>query len=209
MSLLKHLIEERFRFSLNLKKEDLIQEVWNEYFEIAEFNQDPFEIIKKLIVARPRDLIYMFTKIFESAVNNDHIKINSEDFDYAIEAYSLFLRKNLVAELKAEFPEIEEIFLKIQYDAVNYVIEYSKFINLLKLLNYNDEKINKLLESLFDKNYIIALDQKEKIPITNFEVFKAKIQKRRFKLFNRSKALLIPNPQEYYLKNWRIQINNN
>lgn len=90
-NLLKRLVEERFRFILDLSQPSDIEKVWTEYFDISKsVGEHPFDVVKKIIAFRPRDIIYFFTKLFESAVNNGNIKVSKKDLEYAIGVYGYF-----------------------------------------------------------------------------------------------------------------------
>ena len=65
------------------------------------------------MVARPRDIIYFISKLFESAVNHDHARVINDDFAYAVKEYSNFLHSHMISETQAQFPEIRNIFAEI------------------------------------------------------------------------------------------------
>ncbi len=200
-SLLKKLVEERFKYILNLTNAQEIDAVWKEYFDFSR-GEHPFDLIKKLAVARPRDIIYIFSKLFESAVNNDHVKVLSDDLNYAIEAYTIFLHNNMIAEIKAEFPKIEDLLQQLQK---NYYYEnpceYSKFKDIALSIGMETNEVERLLEALFNNQYLIGvLGRRGETVINNLQLLNKKIDERRFMIFKKNKVFLILNPKEYLLK---------
>ncbi len=202
-NLLKNLIEERFRFSLNKEKNEDISSVWNEYFDFPE-PIHPYEKVQKIIVLRPRDIIYFFTKLFESAVNKDHTKINNEDYNYAVDAYANFLQKNLIAEMKSEFPNIDQLFNKLFLEYYDKELDYNVFKNIVHSLGYNDiNEYKRLLESLFKKKYIVCRVKNENVLINNVETLFQKLEEKKLFFLKKNKIVVIPNPQDYLLKDWK------
>ena len=170
--LLKKLLEKRFKYILGFDDENKIVNVWNDYF-FFNSKETPYDTIKKYIVERPRDFIYFITRLFESAVNNDHEKVNILDLEYAIGEYSNFLINNLISELKAEFPNIFDIIYEVKRLNKGLVIEYYVFIDICRKY-YNNSQLMKLSELLFMKEYIIGLDHKG-IVYKDFKVFEKNI----------------------------------
>ncbi|MFA5072800.1 MAG: hypothetical protein WC539_02705 [Nitrospirota bacterium] len=202
-NLLKKLVEERFKYILNLTTSHEIEEVWKEYFDFSK-DKHPFDLIKKLAVARPRDIIYILSKLFESAVNNDHAKVLDDDFIYAIEAYTIFLHNNMIAEVKAEFPKIENILHELQKSYYYETLcEYSKFKNIAISAGMKSAEVERLLESLFNNQYLIGVtDGGANVVIDNLQSLNKKLNERNWIFKN--KVYLILNPQEFILKNkWR------
>ncbi|APF20856.1 hypothetical protein Calab_1038 [Caldithrix abyssi DSM 13497] len=200
--ILRKLIEKRFEYNLNLKSKEEIEKVWIDYFDFGN-NRHPYDTIRKIIVSRPRDAIFFMSKLFESAVNEDHSKVNKKDLDYAIDAYSNFLQKNIVAEMKAEFPRIDELFNKLFLEYINEKIEFERFKQLVLSLNYTKEKFEKLIEILFKKKFIVCLVDGEKGIINNLSTLNYKLSEKKYLFFPKNKIFVIPNPQEYLLKQWK------
>lgn len=162
----------------------------------------PFDLIKKFAVARPRDIIYIFSKLFESAVNKDHVKVLKEDLDYAVEVYTIFLYNNMIAEIKAEFPKIEDLLQQLQKDYYyENPCEYSKFKDIALAIGMEANEVERLLESLFNNQYLIGiLGRRGETVINNLQALNKKLVERRFWIFKKNKIYLILNPMEYLLK---------
>lgn len=207
-NLLKKLVEERFKYILNLVTAQEVDHVWKEYFDFSK-GKNPFDLIKKLAVARPRDIIYIFSKLFESAVNNDHAKVLDDDLDYAIEAYTIFLHNNMIAEIKAEFPKIESLLQKLQKNYYYEIpCEYSKFREVALSTGMEINEVDRLLESLFNNQYLIGvLGRRSEMVINNLQSLNKKLGERRFWIFKKNKVFLILNPNEYLLKKkWYLKL---
>lgn len=195
-TLLKKMIEKRFEYVLNIPS-NLAENVWKDCFSIGKGHA--FDIIKDIVVLRPRDIIYFMSKMFESAVNNDHEVVMNKDLNYAIEAYTYFLHNNLIAEMKAEHPKVEDILAKLQH---NYgdSIEYAKFRSTVGEFNYDDEGIDYLLQSLLDKGYMLGVNERNKEIINNLDTIKSLFSEKRYWFFKANRIILIPHPDEYFLK---------
>ncbi len=199
--LLKKLIENRFAHILKLDESDselLEKKAWREFFNFKE-KRHPFEIIQEIITKRPRDLIYFVAKLFESAINNGNHKVDRKDLKYAITSYTEFLNNNLIAETRAEFPEISEILTRLQ-EYHGKQIEYRKFIKILREFKFNQLKKEKLIETLFNKSYMLGYDKKADKPFDDVKILKKKLGEKRF-FFFRNKVFLIAHAKYYLLKN--------
>jgi hypothetical protein len=159
-SLLKQLIEARFRYILEMNEKQNIEFVWKDYFEIDK-KKSSFDMIKDACVLRPRDIIYFVSKLFESAINNGNSKVQYRDFEYAVNAYTSFLHMNLIAETSAEFPNIGEILSKLQQD-FSQAIDYIKFKSIISNIEHDSEKADKIIDTLFTKGYLVGIDVKGK-----------------------------------------------
>jgi hypothetical protein len=198
---LKQLLENRFKFVLGLDKAcDIDKEVWFKYFDIVEKNEHPYKVIEKIITKRPRDLLYFVTKIFESTVNNNRKKATQRDINYAIDNYTLFLNMNIIAEIKAIFPEVEGILSRLQgYHGEK--LEYSILQKIAKEYGYNKERTEQLVEELFDKGYMIGYDEKTDMPFTSIDELKNKLKERRYFGLLPNKVFVIAHAKYYYIKN--------
>lgn len=187
--LLRKLIEKRFKFTLDIKTKEEIDKVWNDYFNLSE-NQHPYDIVKSLIINRPRDIIYFMSKLFESAVNNDNEKVSKQDLKYAIDAYSSFIQGNIEAEMKAEFPKIKEVLDIIRTEFIDGVLEYSRFEKLLLDKNYSKNKIGNILKGLFEKGYLTGWTLKGKKKIKDYLTLEKMNKERILFLFRRHEIYL-------------------
>lgn len=195
-NLLKRMIEKRFEYVLNIHNES-VSNVWDDYFSTGK--TAPFDVIKDIVVLRPRDLIYFISKLFESAVNRDSEIVDNNDFLYAIEAYTRFLHNNLIAEMKAEHPKIEEILSKLQQNYGDN-IEYGKFNNIVKDIGYKNEDVDQLLQSLFDKGYMIGVNERTKEVVNDLDTLIKLYNEKWLWLFKKNNIILIPHPDEFFIK---------
>jgi len=197
-ALLRNLIENRFAHILGLKEKALIeQKAWKEFFNFKE-KKHPYELILEIITKRPRDLIYFVAKLFESAINNDHKKVDNDDLKYAIINYTKFLNNNLIAETRAEFPEIGDILAKLQ-EYHGQKIEYGQFARILSTFKYNQRRQMSLIETLFDKGYMLGYDDKTDQPFSDIKILHEKLKDKRF-LFIPNRVYLIAHAKYYLIK---------
>lgn len=199
-NLLRELINNRFQHILGLKnREEVEDKAWREFFDLKDKSKrHPYDIINNIITSRPRDLIYFVNRLFESAINKGHSKVNREDLHYAIESYTTFLNNNLIAETKAEFPEIANILTKLQ-EHHGEKIEYRKFCRIVKSFNYNQRKLEKLVEILFDKGYMLGYDDKTGKPFSDLGILHKKLKEKRY-LFFPNKVYVIAHAKYYFIK---------
>lgn len=196
-NLLRQLIEDRFRFVLDRSSHDSVDDVWDEYFAIKE----PFKEIEEIITKRPRDVIYFIMKLFESAINNGHSKVEISDFEKAIEDYSNFLNNSLITETRAEYPEISQVLSRLQKH-FGQIIEYNGFIKIIVSAGIPREKIDKLIETLFKKGYLLGFNKKEGKPFNELHILNEQLKKRWFFVFP-NKVYLIAHAKYWYIKNKR------
>jgi len=199
---LREILESRFRFVLNLKDEESVKTVWTDYFQIAN-RKDPFKQIQNAVVARPRDIIYFVSKLFESAVNNNRSRAQEEDFKYATNAYSRFLHHNMLSETRAQFPEAERIFEKVQDNYRNGLLPYNDFLQILHSVEYSDDKISEFLDFLFKKDYLIAYPYRSSRIINNLVKLSEILKERRFLVFRRHKVYVQIQPNRQRLNIFR------
>lgn len=197
--LLKDLIENRFMHILNLQdKQEVEKRAWREFFNFKQ-NKHPYDLILEICTKRPRDLIYFVAKLFESAINNDHDKVDNEDLKYAIISYTEFLNNNVIAETRAEFPEISTILERLQkYRGEK--IEYGQFKKILTEFGFNDIRQQRLIETLFDKGYMLGCDEKTNQPFSDIKVLNAKLKEKNYIFFS-NKVYLIAHATYYSIKN--------
>ncbi|HUS72433.1 MAG TPA: hypothetical protein VMY06_05140 [Sedimentisphaerales bacterium] len=201
--LLRRLIEKRFIYILSLTGEEEVEEkAWKEFFSISTSKKHPYDVIEQIITKRPRDLIYFIIRLFESAINSRHKKVESSDFEYAINNYVGFLNTNLIAETKAEFPEIQEILEKLhQYRGEK--LKYNTYRSIVKDFGYNYRRIDQLTETLFSYDYMLGYDDKTDKPFSDMSVLKNKLTERRF-FFLRNTVYVIAHAKYFQIKNKAI-----
>ena len=190
---LKQIIEKRFIYSLELKNESSVIEIWDKYFTS---DNKAFEEILKCIVYRPRDIIYFVSRLFEYAINSNLDKVDSSCFQYAIEEYSNFLHNNLIAEMKAEYPEINEIMAKIVRQSYGIKINYSVFMGILNSVTKNKDKDYEIFNSLLSKRYIIGLDEKREETYNNADDIIKKENEKKFFFFKKNNIYIKLHPQK-------------
>ena len=148
---IKNLIEKRFAF---ITQEEDPQKIWGDYFKFKNKKEDPFDIIFKRVTKRPRDIIYFVIKLFEYAVNEEKQYVAEEALEYATDEYVNLLHANLIAELRAEYPEVEDIMNEIQRKYYGIYFEYTTFLGILSEYNMNIGRQNEFIDSLFKNDYI-------------------------------------------------------
>ena len=163
---LKHILEARFRYALEEENLNNI-DVWKDYFKFTN-KKDPFEVILKQIVKRPRDIIYFVSRLFESAINRNSLYVEDDDLIYANNEYLNFLYTNLISEYKVEYPEIDKILalLKETYKDIFFKsqeILFLKFKDTLQDGLCDLERTSKLIEKLFEDGYLYGVYKGEKI----------------------------------------------
>jgi hypothetical protein len=193
---LKALLEERFRYTLGLNPEFRIESIWRDYFSIGS-RGNAFEEILKVVVPRPRDVIYFVSRLFEFAVNKDLMVVNQECYRYAIDEYSNFLHNNLIAEVKAEFPEIERIMSQIQTSLFGQRVEFQKFHDILMKITNDESRNVAILESLFNKQYMIGMSKRGPSIFTDYEEMAKKVDERFLFFFRRHKIYILLHPRRY------------
>jgi hypothetical protein len=200
-NLLQQVIEARFRYILDLDNSHDMELVWREYFDIDK-KKHPFELIKDTCILRPRDIIYFVSKLFESAINNNHNKVLFDDFEYAISAYTSFLHMNLIAETSAEFPNVGSVLEKLQQN-FGQPIDYFRFKSIVNGFEHNEEATNKLIEALFTKGYLVGIDVKGKEIFSDIQKLRDKINARSIPIIGRffkKKIYIVAHPKYQIIK---------
>jgi hypothetical protein len=193
------MLEKRFRYILKLSEEAPIEQVWREYFAIGG-RRHPFDLIRDAVVARPRDVIYFVSKLFESALNANHPKADESDFQYAVEAYSNFLHQNMISETQAEFPEISVILSEVQRKYPSGWLPFQDFRQMLYRVGYSAERMKVFLDFLFSKNYLIAMVNGRERVVTDRTELITLLGQRRLLLFRKHRAKVMLNPGLHRLR---------
>jgi hypothetical protein len=158
---LRAIVEKRIRYVLSLDDDSSVVNVWDTYFKFKNIKtKDPYAYIEKHIVKRPRDIIYFMSSLFESAINKDKKVIDDEDIEYAIEQYASFLNQNLIAELKAQYPRIEDVLYDVKRKSPFHIIKYNEFVKILRNNDMTNYEINELIEILFRNEYMLVVFKK-------------------------------------------------
>ena len=187
---LKELVELKLNHILGWdNQENNSKDIWKELFEQIEKHHSTFDLIKNIIILRPRDIIFFIQALFESSANNNRNKVTKEDFEYAVNQYTEFLNGNLIAEMKAEYRDIQEILNIFQ---LYKSIKYKDYISKLKTkFNYNEDYIKKLTEALFKNNYLMAIDKTSKKFCINYKELETALTKKRFFIFKHNVFLFV------------------
>jgi Cdc6-like AAA superfamily ATPase len=189
--LLNDVICKRIIYVLNGKVN--IEDIWGKFFALGG-TLKPLERIQEVIIKRPRDAIYFMGKMFESAATQSKQKVDKDDFAYAFDAYAKFLYQNMIKELDAEFPEIENILKAVQskYPELLNKTTTMPFETFDKTLENFDVDKENLLRSLMAQKYVIGMIKpKEKCLISNFDELIQKKEERVFKIFKKNKISLV------------------
>ena len=111
-------------------------------------------------------------------------------FEYALDAYSKFLYNNLIAELKAEFPLIEDIIRALQrvYTGLLSQFEFIPIESFYKIVQtqLEREETRKLIKSLMENNYLVAIVKRNHRVITSYNDLVFADKERIFKLFKKN-----------------------
>jgi len=199
---LRTLIENRFRYVLQIDGEaDLDNQVWKKYFDISDKQgAHPYKIIEGIITKRPRDLLYFIGRMFESAINNNRRKASLADVRYAIENYTKFLSQNIIAEIRAVFPEVEGILSRLQ-EYHGEKLEYKTLRQITRDFGYDAQRTESLVEQLFDKGYMIGYDEKTNAPFADIGILKKQLHEKRLFGFIQNKVYIIAHAKYYFIKN--------
>lgn len=167
-----------------------INEIWQNYFSLR---KNPFDMVLSYIVKRPRDAIYFISRLFESAVTNDRKQVTEEDFKYASDEYTKYLYGNLIAELKAEFPMIENILRDLQRVYKGILTQFT-FIPVDDFYKIIQKQLDKdasdwFVRVLMEGEYLVAMIKNNNYVLTNYEDLVATLTERKFKFFKKNKVL--------------------
>jgi hypothetical protein len=107
--LLYRVIEERFVSSgANVSRPD---EIWERYFTPTVAGVCVRDYLMRVILPRPRDLIYLIKASLQFAVNRGHTRIEEKDILSGEMQYSRFALDSLLVEASPRIPEIENLLL--------------------------------------------------------------------------------------------------
>src|SRR6185295_10214437 len=85
-----------------------IAAMWKDYFAL-DGGAHPFDRVEAVVQSRPRDYIYFFKRMFESAFNNGNKQVGEKDFSYAHSSYAKYLESHIISEMSAEYPAVVKI----------------------------------------------------------------------------------------------------
>jgi len=153
--LLRTLIVKRMMYVLEMKDMLMVNKIWIEYFEFG--SGDPFNKVAEVCYPRPRDIIYFFAKMFESACNNSRSSVTEQDFEYAKSNYIVFLHENLIAEMQSKYPYIKDA---IDCFGTNERIELSQYRKHLNTITKDRGVTEQLINDLCNIDYLVLVNQK-------------------------------------------------
>ena len=189
--LLKTVIDKRIESIL--ENTETSDKIWQDYFLIGN-NEDPFSRIQSYIVKRPRDVIYFISRLFESAANNNKNQVTNDDFNYAIDEYTKYLYGNLFAELKAEFPLVEDILRELRrvYTGILSQFTFISEDNFYRIVQkyLNKKESEKFIKVLMENDYLGAVIKKNNQVISDYDELISVSRERKFKIFKKNKVLL-------------------
>lgn len=186
---LRELIEARFRYSLQRDEDSSVKDVWDDYFRLGG-REHPFDIMRKIIVSRPRDFIFFLSKMFESAVNRNCAYVERRDFEYALDAYSNYLYRNMIAETRARFPLVVNILKEVQKSSQDGSMEYRDISRVLTQCGLDTSESTELLRFLYEKSYIYAYLPRSGRILPSFSAFDTLRQEKRMFFFSKHKISL-------------------
>lgn len=192
--LLKKVVENRFRYSLSLEPDADPKPIWDEFFDIHG-TKEPFDSIKSAVILRPRDVIYFMNQLFDSVINRGGEKVLDSDVKIAVKNYANFFIENLIAETKAEYPQINIILSELQkYSGDPF--EFKIFSKILDIFKFDKIKKQELTKVLFDKGYLLGYDDLTGSSFRNLNILQNKLSEKRWLVFPK-KAFLIINKKYY------------
>jgi hypothetical protein len=121
------------------------------------------------------------------------------DFENAISNYTNFLNENLIAETKAEYPEVAEILTKLQ-EYHGDRLEYQIFSRILDSVGYDPKKKDEFTATLFSRGYMLGFDTATGQPFDDISVLRKKLQEKRW-FFWPNKVFVIAHAKYYMIKN--------
>ena len=196
--LLRRLVENRFKYVLDLKTDIEIENTWTDFFDFKDAGH-PFDVIERIVTKRPRDIVYFVKTLFESAYNNGHDKATNGDLSFTISCYTNFINRNLIAEIRAIFPEAERILAKLQaYHGEK--MEYATYREILDEFGYVDSQKKEFTRALFEKNYMVGFNNETNAPFSDIETLEKKLLEKRFFFFQK-KVYVIAHAKYYFMKN--------
>jgi len=197
-TLLKRMVESRFKFILGTKDEADIEKIWKEYFDFG-IDLHPFSLIEKIIIRRPRDVIYFTMRLFESAINNGGLKIRKEELKYALESYNIYLNGYLVTENTADFPNLDDIVEKLK-SFKNEPFTSKSLLEICDKYSYDEAKRENLIEMLFQKKYLGIFDKTKNELSCDYKDYVDETEKKVLGVFRK---------QIHFLANVRVRVLSN
>ena len=148
--LLLRIIEERFRFSFDppLNPEVL----WQDYFCPSVNGISSREYITRVVLKRPRDIIYLVNAAVTTAINNAHPQIEEEDILAAEKQYSQYALG--IANVENTLPEINIENVLYEFVGMPATLTKSDVEKRLQAAKIPDEMIIPTLDVLFELSFL-------------------------------------------------------
>jgi len=148
--LLIRVLEKRFmKAGLGLASPDAI---WNELFESEVDGMPIRDYLVRVVLPRPRDLIYIATEGIAQAVNHGHTKITKNDIFQAEKRYSRYALDSLLVENGFRVSNVEELL----YGFVGSpsVISAEVVVDAMKEARISEDKLDEVVELLIDLTFL-------------------------------------------------------
>lgn len=147
-SLLFRVIENRINYSSQgiTNPDDL----WQKYF-CHTVNGLPLKTyVEKLILPRPRDIVFLFKVALQEAINRGHTRVEESDFISAEYSYSTYALQSLLPENGGRIKNLESVLYDFAGEDV--VLTHSEVINCLTQIP--EEKKEDVIEILCDLTFL-------------------------------------------------------
>lgn len=146
--LLFRIIENRIDYSSNgVSSPD---ELWEKYF-CKTVDETPLkQFIEKLILPRPRDIIFLFKAALQEAVNKGHSRVEEEDFKAAEYSYSEYALQSLFPENGNRIKNLESILY--EFAGEKSIVTQEELEECIKKNSSQD--INQLISILCDMTFL-------------------------------------------------------
>ncbi|MFC3774722.1 nucleoside 2-deoxyribosyltransferase [Mycolicibacterium holsaticum] len=105
---LRHVLESRFLLSTSSPSPDRL---WSEVFCDSVDGEATADYILRVILPRPRDLVFISNAAVAHAVDRGHDRVESEDFLSAKATYSQYAYEALLVENGVTIPQMEDVLL--------------------------------------------------------------------------------------------------
>ncbi|EOO70281.1 hypothetical protein IIC_04723 [Bacillus cereus VD021] len=146
--LLFRIIENRIDYSSNSVASP--EELWEKYFCNDVDGLPLKDYVEKLIIPRPRDIIFLFKAALQEAVNKGHIKVEEEDFKSAEHSYSEYALQSLFPENGNRVENLESLLY--EFAGENSIISQEELEKCLQKNSSQD--IKEIIGTLCDMTFL-------------------------------------------------------
>ncbi len=148
--LLSRIIEERFRSSFQppLNPEVL----WQDYFCPSVDGISTKEYITRVVLKRPRDIIYLVNAAVTTAINNSHPQIEEEDIKAAERQYSQYALE--IANVENTLPEINIENVLYEFVGMPAILSKSVVEDKIQTAEISEDMLIPTLDVLFDLSFL-------------------------------------------------------